>query len=244
MKIHTTLQIGEFHTKYCEDFLVVENIATNQKLIAVMDGCTMGKESVFAAMLYGKILRNIAKKTFYKDFVTKETTDLKSKLKDIIQELIVAINATKKQLDLDTYELLSTLIISVVDTKETNAEILVVGDGLVCVDEVFYEFEQEDKPDYLGYHLHEDFELWYQKQEQKISITSFKDFSICTDGIFSFKNLKEKNEQKKETKIIQFLLVDKKFINEENCLDRKILYLKQQWNHMPTDDLAIVRFTK
>ena len=37
MKIYTTLQIGEFHTNYCEDFLITEEFASNQILVAVLD---------------------------------------------------------------------------------------------------------------------------------------------------------------------------------------------------------------
>ena len=64
MKRYKTLHIGEFHTNHCEDFFVDEQIATDERLIAVLDGCTMGTESVFASILYGKILRNISKKKF------------------------------------------------------------------------------------------------------------------------------------------------------------------------------------
>ena len=65
MKVYKTLHIGEFHTNHCEDFLIHEQIGANQILIAVLDGCTMGTESVFASILFGKVLRNIAKKKFY-----------------------------------------------------------------------------------------------------------------------------------------------------------------------------------
>ena len=62
MRIYKTINIGEFHTNHCEDYLIEEQIATNEKLIAVLDGCTMGTESVFASILYGKILSLLSKK--------------------------------------------------------------------------------------------------------------------------------------------------------------------------------------
>lgn len=77
MKIYKTLHIGEFHTNHCEDFLIEEQIGTNEKLLAVLDGCTMGTESVFASILFGKILRNIAKNKFYEEFVTDNSIQLK-----------------------------------------------------------------------------------------------------------------------------------------------------------------------
>ncbi len=241
MRIYKTLNIGDFHTNNCEDFLVDEQIATNEKLIAVLDGCTMGTESVFASILYGKILRNISKKEFYKEFVTNEPLDLKSKLKEVIKQLIKETKSIKSQLGLDTNELLSTLIIGIINTKESKAEFLAVGDGLICKDGEIIEYEQDDKPDYLGYHLADDFDKWYDSQNQKLSVSSFKDLSICTDGIYTFKNLENKAKQKSEDDIIQHLLIDNENSEFDNFLDRKIRFLKDKWNHTVTDDLAIIR---
>jgi hypothetical protein len=241
MRIYKTLNIGDFHTNNCEDFLVDEQIATNEKLIAVLDGCTMGTESVFASILYGKILRNISKKEFYKEFVTNEPLDLKSKLKEVIKQLIKETKSIKSQLGLDTNELLSTLIIGIINTKESKAEFLAIGDGLICKDGEIIEYEQDDKPDYLGYHLADDFDKWYDSQNQKLSVSSFKDLSICTDGIYTFKNLENKAKQKSEDDIIQHLLIDSENSEFDNFLDRKIRFLKDKWNHTVTDDLAIIR---
>ncbi len=243
MRIYNTLQIGDFHTHYCEDFLIIENLSETQKIIAVLDGCSMGKESVFASMLYGKILRSIAKKEFYKDFVIKEkeTTSLQDTLKSILHQLILEVKKIQQQLDITTHELLSTLILGVIETKKNIAEVLVIGDGLVACDGEFHDFEQEDKPDYLGYHLQENFEEWYKKQNQRVTFTKFKDFSICTDGIFAFKNLKKPTDQKSEKEIMEYLLIDTNGEGFDNFLDRKIKILKEKWNHIPTDDIAIIR---
>ncbi|WP_103867438.1 protein phosphatase 2C domain-containing protein [Aquimarina sp. I32.4] len=241
MKIYKTLHIGEFHTNNCEDFLVDEQIATDEKLIAVLDGCTMGTESAFASMLYGKILRNIAKNKFYEEFVSDKTVDLKSKLKEVVKLLIEETKQIKNQLGLETNELLSTLIIGIVNTKDSKAEFLTIGDGLICKDGELIEYEQNDKPDYLGYHLGDNFEDWYKDQDQKLSVSEFKDLSICTDGIFTFKNLENKAKQKSENEIIEYLLIDNKDSEFDNFLDRKIRLLKDRYNHIVTDDLAIIR---
>lgn len=241
MKIYKALNIGEFHTNHCEDFLIEAQIGTNEKLVAVLDGCTMGTESVFASILFGKILRSIAKKKFYEEFVTNNSTQLKDKLKDVFKTLINEIKLIKNQLGLETNELLSTVIIGIVETKESKAELLTIGDGLICKDGELIEYEQDDKPDYLGYHLAEDFDNWFGSQEQKISISDFKDLSICTDGIFTFKNLEDKSKQKPENEIIEYLLIDNEGAEFDNFLDRKIRALKDKWNHLVTDDLAIIR---
>lgn len=245
MKIYTTLQIGEFHTNYCEDFLITEELASNQILVAVLDGCTMGTESVFASILYGKILRKIAKNNFYQEFILKENQelDLKLKLKSILQELINDTKEIKNKLGLETNELLSTLILGIIDTQKQEGEFITIGDGLICVDGKLTEYEQNNTPDYLGYHLTENFEEFYQNQQQKLSISNFEDVSICTDGIFTFKNLENQRHQKSESEIINYLLLDNQESEFDNFLDRKIRNLKKI-NHVVTDDLAIIRIKK
>ncbi|MEP0264135.1 protein phosphatase 2C domain-containing protein [Dokdonia sp.] len=241
MKIYSTLHIGEFHTNHCEDFLINEQITSNQRLVAVLDGCTMAKESVFASMLYGKILRNIAKNAFYQEFIVSNKISLKMTLKSVIQELIIETVKIKNQLGLEINELLSTVILGVIDTDTSAAEFITVGDGLIYKDGDIYEYEQDDKPDYLGYHLSEDFETWYKNQDQTLSISNFTDLSLCTDGIYTFKNLESKNKQKPESEIIQYLLSDTEHKEYDNFLDRKIRFLKDQEQHVVTDDLAIIR---
>jgi len=243
MDIHTTLKIGEFHTNNCEDFLINELIGSNERLIAVMDGCTMGEESVFASMLLGKILRKISKRLFYQEFLSQSNISINDKLKNILSELIIDLKDIKNRLGLETNELLSTLIIGVI-YNQNKAEIITIGDGLVVCDTKEYEYEQNDKPDYLGYHLTEDFEEWYNSLDQKLSISSFNDLSISTDGIFSFKNLKNKQKQKSQSEIINFLLKERKKYNRENFLDVKVRKLKDEWDHIVTDDLAIIRIIR
>ncbi|MFD2567522.1 protein phosphatase 2C domain-containing protein [Pseudotenacibaculum haliotis] len=244
MKIYTTLHIGDFHTNHCEDFFINEPIGTHKKLIAVLDGCTMGTESVFASILYGKILRNIAKKKYYAEFINKNNPNLKTELKEVVRQLIYEIRIIKNHLGLEVNELLSTLIIGIIDITSTSAEILAIGDGLISIDGKLTEYEQDDKPDYLGYHLSEDFNTWYDAQKQTISVSSFQDLSVCTDGIFTFRNLEDSSKQKEETEIIDFLLNDAQGSEFDNFLDRKIKILKDKWRHVVTDDLAIIRIKK
>ncbi|KXX69791.1 protein phosphatase 2C domain-containing protein [Flammeovirga sp. SJP92] len=241
MRIYKTLNIGEFHTNHCEDFLIEEQIGSNEKLIAVLDGCTMGTESVFASILFGKILRNIAKKKFYEAFLAERSLQLQDQLKDVVKLLIEEVKLLKNQLGLETNELLSTLIIGIIETNTSKAELLTVGDGLICKDGKLIEYAQDDKPDYLGYHLADDFETWFESQKQKLSITSFKDLSISTDGIFTFQNLDERSKQKPEKEIIAYLLMDNEGVEFPNFLERKVRFLKDKWNHTVTDDLAIIR---
>ena len=82
VRFYSSLTIGAFHTNYCEDFLVVAELGSQQQLVAIMDGCSMGTESTFASLLIGKLLRKIAKEFFYQEFVQSEIGDLKAQLKN------------------------------------------------------------------------------------------------------------------------------------------------------------------
>lgn len=241
MKIYSLLQIGEFHTNNCEDFLIIEQIATHQKVIAVFDGCTMGTESVFAAILYGKCLRKISKNSFYLDFIQPQDIGLKERLKSIVNQLFTELQSIKNKLGLNTHELLSTLVIGIIDEKNLTAEFLTIGDGLICHDGQLIEYEQGDKPNYLGYHLGKEFQDWFSSLNQTYSINKFRDLSISTDGIFTFKNLEKSGIQKPEREIVNYLLIDTEYMQFDNCLTRKLRFLNKQLNHSVTDDLAIIR---
>ena len=241
MKIYKALNIGEFHTNYCEDFLINTPVSSHQQLIAVLDGCTMGKESAFASILYGKILRKIAKAKFYGEFINKDSESLKKLLKSIVQELFNETKIVKNQLALEVNELLSTLVIGVLDTQTCEAEFLTVGDGVIYVDGELTEYDQGDKPDYLGYHLSDNFENWYAGQSQRRSITNFNDISISTDGIYTFKNFVDPSKQKTLQSITDYFFKDRNGIENDQFLTNKLQYLKGEYNHVVTDDLAIIR---
>ncbi len=240
MKTYSHLQIGQFHTNYCEDFLVVAPIGSHRKLIAVLDGCTMGTESAFASMLFGKVLRRLAKEAYYDEFATRSSPALAEQLKTVVEQLFREVRQQKNQLALETEELLTTLLIGIVDLEATQAEVLILGDGVVCADGVWTEFDQGNKPDYLAYHLGEDFDIWYDGQSQRLSYTGFSDFSMATDGILTFQNLKDPSRQKPEKEIIEFFMVDPEGAEHANFLTRKVRALEEQ-DHLVTDDLAVVR---
>ena len=242
MPIFEVLQMGQFHSNYCEDFLISCEVGANRHLIAVMDGCSMGVESHFAATLTGKLLRKIAKEWYYKEFVSKTQMDLPQLLQEISKSLFEQLKALKTQLALDREELLSTLMLGILDVDTHAAEILVVGDGLVCCDGALTEFEQDNKPDYLGYHLEKGFEDWYPAQHQRLSFNNIEDLSIATDGIFTFKKYDNKIwPEKHDADLIHFLLNDGNGSEQENMLKKKMIFIEEEWGLKPTDDLAIIR---
>lgn len=234
--------IGAFHTNHNEDASAVVEIDNERVLVAVMDGCSMGKESHFISTLIAKLLRRIGKEIHYRSFIEKTKGSNSKCLKDILQELFLGLGEIKNKLLLEEEEVLSTLIIGVLDKKERTVNLLIIGDGLVCCNGTLYEFEQDDKPDYLGYHLLEDFEKWFQQQTQYLILTQVADLSITTDGIFTFKNFDGQLYPKiTQREITEDLLLDRKWADQENMLKKKVLEIEKQFGLKPGDDLTVVR---
>ena len=93
MKQYHLSTIGTFHTNHNEDYLAIYELGKEQLLTAVMDGCSMGKDSYFIATLIGKILRKIAKVTSYQSFINKEQTPMEGSklLKIVTQKLFLEL---------------------------------------------------------------------------------------------------------------------------------------------------------
>ena len=235
LKIDTHLQIGEHHLNHCEDYLLTAEIGDDISLIAVCDGCTIGNESWFASALIGKILKKISRKIHYRTLHEPQLTeDLCALEKLILKELFSEIKDIQQRLFLEKEELLSTLILGLINVKKRRVKVIVIGDGLVKIDEDIYEFDQNNKPDYLGLHLTENFEEWYIEQTQTIDNQIDKNILISTDGIFSFLPY-EYNGNKKEIKADAFIL-EKSRLN----FKQKMIYLEEEYALKPTDDLAII----
>ncbi|SHN11274.1 protein phosphatase 2C domain-containing protein [Chitinophaga sp. CF418] len=237
MKIYTTLQKGEYHLHHCEDYLFLDRINPHTIVCAVMDGCTMGTDSYFISTLTGKILRKIVKAKSYVDFYTPSSTSPAAQLKDIMLQLFNELNIFRNQLQLERNELLTTLLLFVADTKQGQGAILVVGDGVINVNGVITVFDQENKPDYLGYHLSEDFDTWYEKQ-QCIPVNALQDISLATDGITSFITLQPSSET---IDPLNLLLINQGRSETDEMLNMKLKSLEHEYGMRPGDDLAVVR---
>lgn len=242
MTIYSTLQIGEFHLNHCEDYLVIEEPGKDKKLLAVMDGCTMGRDSYFVATLVGKILKKICKYRNYKELYTPPLT-LAELLKSIIEELFIELRKIREQLILEQKDLLTTLIILLADTKLNQGIILAIGDGMVSVNGEITIFDQDNKPDYLGFHLNKDFGQWYASLSQKISFNAISDISIATDGIGMFKKFRNETTDQ-EIDPVSFLVQDTAGTEQEDMLDLKLKALEHIYGYRPTDDLALIRLLK
>ncbi|MFP9112923.1 protein phosphatase 2C domain-containing protein [Flavobacterium sp. RHBU_3] len=244
MKIRTALQIGDYHTNHCEDYSFTGKIGSDKILCAVMDGCTTAIDSHFTSTLVGKILRKITIGKGYEElYNTGAYSDIDGNLKSILRELFKELVIVKNQLMLERNELLTTLIILLADTKVNAGIVLVVGDGLVSINGQVTEFDQDNKPDYLGFHLSEDFDSWYDNQNQKILFNNIQDISIATDGIFSFEQVKKVSGESAINATI-FLTTDTLGAENNEMLALKLKTLEHQYGLKPTDDLALIRIMK
>lgn len=234
--------IGEFHLNHNQDAEIVCEISDHRKLIAVMDGCSMGIESHFASTLIAKILRKISLGMYYQSFIEKSEPLLDDQLTAALRQLFKELQLVQNQLLLKTEELLSTMLLCIVDTHKREAKLIAVGDGLICCNGQLTEFDQNDKPDYLGYHLQKDFTSWLQEQQQILSLNNIKDLSIATDGVFTFQPFDTKSyDSISEDEIVDYLLIKQQFKNQKNMLDRKLIFLEIEYGLKPTDDLTIIR---
>lgn len=209
-------------------------------MCAVMDGCSMGTDSYFPATLTGKILKKIAKEFQFREFVEKEQRGTGQLLEMVMQQLFEQLHYLKNYLLLEREEVLNTLLLAIIDTSEKKGDFLCVGDGLICIDGELIEFEQDNRPDYLGYHLNENFTTWFAGQKQKLTRSGIKDFSLSTDGIFTFKKF-DSVQYMGHGNVVENLLIDEEGSSSPNMLYSKMIEVEKNWGLKPTDDLAIVR---
>ena len=135
MRIYELSHIGEFHVNHNEDFMVSEEAGKSRRLIAVMDGCSSGTDSHFASTLIGKLLKKISKQESYREYVKKEIIELKIQLRNIATQLFEELSNLNRQLDLKADEILSTLILAILDIDKYQAEILIVRETFISTDE-------------------------------------------------------------------------------------------------------------
>ncbi|AYZ10957.1 hypothetical protein EGY05_02940 [Chryseobacterium arthrosphaerae] len=244
MKTYSSLQIGDYHTLHCEDDLLIKKINADKIVCAVMDGCSTAMDSHFASTLFAKILRKVIVEAGYKELYEKKVQrNVEEELKEIVRSVFKELLFIKNHLMLNEKELLTTLIILIYNRTADKGIVLAIGDGVVCINGKITEFDRDNKPDYLAYHLHEDFDHWYDSLQQKISFDRMEDISIATDGILSFSKIK-KTDFDGIINCMEYLMITPSDDNTEEMLNKKIKTLEHQYGVKPTDDLAIIRLIK
>ncbi|MCK7556918.1 protein phosphatase 2C domain-containing protein [Chitinophaga sedimenti] len=240
MQIHTTLQKGSYHPQHNEDFLITANIGHGRLLCAIMDGCTMGIDSHFASTLTGKVLRRIAVEHDYRAFYENgQPPVIADQLKAILKELISTLKTVKQQLLLDPKELLTTLLLLITDNK--HGQLLAIGDGVAHINGQLTVFDQDNRPDYLGYHLEKDFEDWYGAQTQRLYFEQPEDVSIASDGVLLFERT---TAEISNINPMEYLLRDSSRADKADMLELKLKTLEFEHGLVPGDDLAIIRLLR
>ncbi|MFT4751404.1 MAG: hypothetical protein ACJATN_001590 [Neolewinella sp.] len=207
-----------------------------------MDGCSVGKDSHFASSLIAKVLRRIAKQTNLRSFAERTQHTTRDLLKETLRTLFTDLTRLNADLDLDYDELLSTLLLAIVDTQDRNAEIVAIGDGVIACDEEIIEFNHDNKPDYLGHHLHENFEDYWNVLTQRVSVQDFQDLALATDGVLFFRAFSHDSYRPvTDEELLTFLLIDREEGAEETAYRRKLIYIRNTFGLEPTDDLTVVR---
>ncbi len=243
MKIYTLTSMGKYHPLHCEDNIFYQYVGSKYLVAAVMDGCSSGVESHFAATLYGKSLKKSS----------QMLPDLKQVLPDldvermgkeavgkfILGQLYEDLKKVRKSLLLNLDEILSTIVLMIYDLNENAAWINISGDGLVVCNGILKEIDQENMPDYLAYHLDIKFDDWLQNQTQTLEYKNIRDISISTDGITKLK----KNPQRvsRDVDIIDLFLIQEPKGSQERALFNTYLSLIEEEQYITYDDLGIIR---
>lgn len=243
MIIHTLIKRGTNHKDFCEDFLLTLDLNEKYSIYAVFDGCSSGIESHFASALHGKALKSVCK-----NLTDLENYEMDNLFQDILFRLILQIDEVKYSLNLITDEILATANILLLDKELMQARIICIGDGFVNVNGKVYNFDQDNRPDYLAYNIEkankrEKFDKWYENFQQRIVVKKVTDVSIASDGIFSFikESVVENAVELTEEQVADYLSVDKFLINNKAMLSRKCNILKSKHGMENFDDISMIR---
>lgn len=239
MPIDTYLHMGSFHTDHCEDSLLATSLTADIQLLAVMDGCSSGTDSFFVATLAARLLRKLAAERYHRDFRESTPLSLSARLETLMADFWPALRSQQHQLQLSRHEMMFTLGIALLDTRARAAEVLVVGDGIVCCNGAVTAFDHDNRPDYLGYHLSEPFAGWWAQQSQRLQYTEVRDLCLSTDGIDSFRPaVVGQFPAIGDAEILRHVLMD------AGTFKAKVAGLLRTYGLAPADDLGLLRWVE
>jgi len=243
MKVYTLTSTGKYHPLHCEDNIFYQYVGSKYLIASVMDGCSSGVESYFAAALYGKLLKKSC----------QMLPDLKQVLTDldlermgreevgklILRQLFEDLRKIRKNLLLNIDEMLSTFVLMVYDLKDNTAWINISGDGLVVINGILHEIDQHNMPDYLAYHLDIKFDKWLEKHTQTFAFEHIRDISISTDGLMKLKKNPQRVSQNVD--IIDRFLIEEPKGSEETALYNTFQSLTEEERYIAYDDIGVIR---
>lgn len=222
MMIATLNVIGGGHN-CCQDSILVKETA-NFIYGGVFDGCSTGIDSQWAS-------KTIASLFARHDLVTNDLA---------IHDVRDTLANMKDVMGYTDLHFLSTCVLFCYHKRFKQLQVRIFGDGFYFINDIEYRVEQNNAPDYLGYHLDEnysDFNNYMEKYPVKIYDDVVK-FQICSDGIDS--------------------IIRSQFADETQLDPLKMLlhpptapnYLQRQWNILKNnkftlnDDLSIISYVQ
>ncbi|MFW5982862.1 MAG: protein phosphatase 2C domain-containing protein [bacterium] len=242
MNIHEYTAIGNAHRDHNEDSSFVFTEDNEFVVLAVMDGCSSGTESYFASGLIRKLLKKNVKQLAYLGFVKKEFPEKEVLLKTLLFAVFEDLKQIKQSLYLSENELLSTLLLSVYNISQKSAITSVSGDGFVFSNNSYKEFDSNNKPDYMAYHLNDSFEKWYACNQEILHTEKLDNFGLSTDGIKSFYNPSQSSlKEKIGINPFHYFFFDEDFDSKSNVIKMRYEKLKNEYGIENLDDIAMIR---
>lgn len=213
--------ISESHNS-CEDSYFI-NETEDFVYGGVFDGCSTGTKSHWASQTLAYAFQAAGHLPVSRNALTNVYSYL---------------NIVKSILSLSEFNFLSTCVLFTYDKKSKQLCIRVFGDGCYFVNDVEYYIEQDNKPDYIGYHLFGHYHAFHEfidKYQLKI-YENVDNFKICSDGIKSI--TRSQFEQSDAPEPMALLYAPPTSSN----------YLERMWNILKrnkykiTDDLTIISY--
>ncbi|MGI9531612.1 protein phosphatase 2C domain-containing protein [Lutimonas sp.] len=243
MEILTLLRRGIYHHNFNEDFLGIHSLSDDIVVAAVMDGCSSAKDSQFSSALYAKSLHKSARmlpqmKEIVEDF-DLETMSLEGIATFFMNQLFDDLKRTKKLFFLETKELLSTIVLLVINKSQRSACVKMSGDGIFAINGEITEIDQNNIPNFLGYHLNKSFEDIDEAEIQTWHFESVNDVSISTDGIQKLKSSVKKNKKDSDPRVK--LLIEGPNGTNDSFLENQYQNFMDT-GFIPLDDIGVIRF--
>lgn len=103
--------------------------------------------------------------------------------------------------------------------------------------------EEKQKKMKMKYgNLNMDKHAWYQTKTSRRSVAEFKDLTISTDGIYTFKNYDGKSYPRvTESQILYEFFEAKTNSENPNKLKKSLMKIKDEMRLAPSDDITMIR---
>lgn len=244
MIISSLLERSVKHRNYNEDAQMSSEIGQDWFIGAVMDGCSTAMDSHFASALVAKLFEKNAK-ALNKTQVNPTASMGKISPKELgisfLETFFQDIKQTQRQLALDDIELLTTFIILVYNNQTKKAWVNISGDGFIIMNDEIIEVDQNNAPDFFGYHLNESFDTWFKNHTKSYEFEKIMTLAISTDGPAKLLDINRK--QAKDIKALEYMLTHSDFSGEKKQLRKKYEFLRTEYQLYPFDDISILKIS-